>query len=256
MRVKLLPSNCADPDKLQPLTTLLVNDRLPIDAGSIGFALPLEQQRHIRHIIITHAHSDHTASLPIFVAEVFPFLEMPVVVHGLKHTIDSLRTHIFNDSIWPDFEKISISNGAGPALVFDEIVPGVPFEVEGLRITPVLTNHIVPSVGVAVEDDRVTVIFTSDTYHTDEVWQLANRSEKLRAIFVDVSYPNELETLAAASKHLTPQALDQELTKLTRNVPIYAVHLKPQFRTQVVDELSRLNRDNVFVAEIGWEYAW
>jgi phosphoribosyl 1,2-cyclic phosphodiesterase len=256
MRVTLLPSNCADPSKLQPLTTFLVNDRLAIDAGSLGFALPLDQQRHIRHIIITHAHSDHTASLPIFVAEVFPFLESAVVVHGIRHVIDSLRRHVFNDSTWPDFEKINLTNGAGPSLVFDEIRPGVPCEVEGLRITPVLTNHLVPSIGLAVEDDQVGIIFTSDTYHTDEVWQLANRLPTLQAIFVDVSYPNHLEELAAVSKHLTPQALDQELTKLNRTVPVYAVHLKPQFRAQVMDELNQLHRENVFVAEIGRAYVW
>lgn len=256
MRVILLPSNCADPGKLQPLTTFLVNDRLAIDAGSLGFALPLDHQRHIRHIIITHAHSDHTASLPIFVAEVFPFLDTPVVVHGIRHAIDSLRTHVFNDSTWPDFEKIHLPNGAGPSLVFDEIQPAVPFEVEGLRITPVLTNHLVPSIGLALEDERVAVIFTSDTYHTDEVWQLANRLPALEAIFVDVSYPNHLEELAAVSKHLTPQALDQELTKLNEPVPVYAVHLKPQFRAEVIKELKQLHRENVFVAEIGRAYVW
>jgi len=256
MRVILLPSNCAEPAKLQPLTTFLVNDRLAIDAGSLGFALPLDRQRHIRHIIITHAHSDHTASLPIFLAEVFPFLTTPVVVHGISHVIDSLRAHVFNDAMWPDFGKINMSNGAGPALTYDVIVPGIQFEVEGLRITPVATNHLVPTVGLEVEDDQVAVIFTSDTYHTDEVWQRANRLEKLRAIFVDVSYPNHLEQLAAVSKHLTPQSLNQELQKLTRDVPVYAVHLKPQFRAQVVEELTRLNRDNVFVAEIGRVYTW
>jgi phosphoribosyl 1,2-cyclic phosphodiesterase len=256
MRIKLLPSNCVEPARLQPLTTFLVNDKLAIDAGSLGLALQLEQQRQIHHVIITHAHSDHTASLPIFIAEVFPFLQRPVVVHGTSHVIDSVRRHIFNDSIWPDFTKIHLTNTTEPSLVYDEIVPGLPFEVEGLRITPVETNHVVPSIGLAVEDDPVAVIFTSDTYCTDEVWQLANRLEKLRAIFVDVSYPNELESLAAVSKHLTPQALDQELNKLMRPIPVYAVHLKPQFRSQVIDQLFRLNRENVSVAEIGREYAW
>jgi mRNA degradation ribonuclease J1/J2 len=254
IRIKLLPSNVNEPTKLQPLTTFLVNDTLAVDAGCLAFALPLEEQRRVRHIIVTHVHSDHTASLPIFVAEVFPFLEMPVVVYAIKHVIDSFRSHVFNDSIWPDFTKITMTNGGGPALVYNEIAPGVPFEVEGLRITPVSTNHVVPSVGLAIEDRGTAVIFTSDTYHTDEVWQLANGIDRLRAIFVDVSYPSELETLAAASKHLTPQALDLELNKLTREVAIYAVHLKPQFRAQVIDELAQLNRKNVFVAEIGREY--
>lgn len=77
-------------------------------------------------------------------------------------------------------------------------------------------NHTVPTVGLLVEEDRAAVIYTSDTYVTDQLWQVANRAQYLKAIFVDVSYPNELETLAAASRHLTPQSLGSELLKLKR----------------------------------------
>ncbi|RMG52034.1 MAG: 3',5'-cyclic-nucleotide phosphodiesterase [Acidobacteria bacterium] len=256
MRITLLPSHCTHPEQLQPLTTFLVNGTVAIDAGCLGIALSLDQQRRIHHIIITHAHSDHTATLPIFVAEVFPFLETPIVVHAIAPVIEALRAHIFNDAIWPNFGQIPLLNGAGPALIYHGIETGIPFEVEGLRITMVQTNHTVPCAGLAVVEDEVTVLFTSDTHHTDDIWQLANRLDNLKAIFVDVSYPNELENLAAAAKHLTPQSLDEELHKLQQEIPIYAVHLKPQFHTQVSMELQRLNRKNVFVAEIGREYVW
>lgn len=45
---------------------------------------------------------------------------------------------------------------------------------------------------------------------------IGNRTEHLKAIFVDVSYPNELENMAATSRNLTPQRLDSELLKLKR----------------------------------------
>jgi ribonuclease BN (tRNA processing enzyme) len=256
MRVKLLPSNCSDPARLQPLTTFLVNDALAIDGGSLGYALGLDQQRLIRRVIVTHSHSDHTASLPIFIAEVFPFLQEPITVYATQETIASLREHIFNDLIWPDFHNIELLNGGGPGLRYMEIQPGVPFETDGLHVTPVWTDHTVPTVGLAIKDDHAAVIFTSDTYHTDDIWKLANRLDQLKAIFVDVSYPNEMESLAAVSKHLTPQALDEELHKLTRAVQVFAVHLKPQFRSKVIEQLKQLNRPNVSVAEIGHEYVW
>lgn len=256
LRVQLLASHCTDPTHLQPLTTFLVNDQLAIDAGSLGIALPLDQQRLIRHVVITHAHSDHTGALPIFMAEVFPFLDSPVVIHAIEHAIESIQRHIFNDAIWPDFHQIALTNGAGPSLIYRTITPGVPFEIHGLRITPVAMNHTVPCVGLVVEDGASAVIFTSDTYHTDEIWQVANRLDNLRAIFVDVSYPNEQEQLAAVSKHLTPQSLDAELAKLTRPTDVYAVHLKPQFRRQVIEQLAQLNRPRVFVAEINHQYSW
>jgi len=80
--------------------------------------------------------------------------------------------------------------------------------------------------------------------------------EGLRAIFVDVSYPNEMEALAAASKHLTPQSLAADLKKLGRDVEILAVHIKPSHRDLVVSQLSKLSNPPVRVAEIGRVYEW
>lgn len=256
MKVQLLPSNCKEPAQLQPLTTFLVNDGLAIDGGSLGYGLTLEQQRQVRCVVITHSHIDHTASLPVFIAEVFPFLKEPVLVYSTREVISSLKEHIFNDLIWPDFHQIELLDGNHMGMRYVEVEAGVPFETHGLKITPVRTNHTVPTIGLAVEDSRSAVVFTSDTYHTEEIWHLANRLEHLKAIFVDVSYPNEMETLAATSKHLTPQSLDKELRKLSRDVPVYAVHLKPQYRTVVLDQLGAIRRPKVSAAEIGHDYVW
>jgi cAMP phosphodiesterase len=256
MRVRLLPSNLSDPSHLQPLTTFLINDTLATDGGSLGFALDLDSQRAVRAIVVTHTHTDHTASLPIFIAEVFPFLKEPISLYSTAEIIDGLRKHVFNDTIWPDFHKIILPNGNEASLRYSEIEPMVSFEAEDLRVMLVPVNHVVPTVGVVVEDDHSAVIVTSDTYHTEEIWRVANATEHLKAVFVDVSYPNEMEALAAVSKHLTPQALDIELGKMNREPRVYAVHLKPQFRSQVVQQLARMNRPNVSVCEIGREYVF
>jgi len=256
MRVRLLPSNLSDPSHLQPLTTFLINDTLAVDSGSLGFALDLESQRGVRKVVVTHTHTDHIASLPIFIAEVFPFLKEPISLYSTAKILGGLRKHVFNDTIWPDFLQIKLLNGNGASLHYSEIDPMVPFEAENLRMMLVPVNHVVPTVGVVIEDDHSAVIFTSDTYHTEEIWKVANATEQLKAIFVDVSYPNEMEALAAASKHLTPQALDIELSKMNREPRVYAVHLKPQFRAQVVQQLAWMNRPNVSVCEIGREYVF
>src|SRR5688572_26606134 len=163
MRVRLLPSNLSDPGRLQPLTTFLVNGSVAIDGGSLGYALGTEEQLRVREIVITHSHNDHIASLPIFVAKVFPFLSRPIIVHGTREVIESLRTHVFNDAIWPDFHTIPLTHGDGPGLRYVEIEAGVPFELGALKITPIPVNHVVPTVALAVESGAATVLFTSDT---------------------------------------------------------------------------------------------
>ncbi len=254
MKIRLLPSNIAEPHRLQPLTTFLVNDEIAIDGGSLGYALGLAQQRVVRDVIVTHAHSDHVATLPIFIAEVFPFLQSPVVIHSTRETITSLKEHIFNNRIWPDFAKIELLNRMGPSLVYAEFEPLKATAVAGIRVTPVWVNHTVPTTGIILEDDNAAVIFTADTYYTDEIWRIANKTHNLKAIFVDVSYPNSMEKLASDSRHLTPQALALELKKLDSIVPVFPVHLKPQFRQEVTSQLADLHMENIQVGEIGRDY--
>lgn len=256
MRIRLLPSSCTEPGTLQPLTTLLVNDRLAIDGGSLGVGLGPQEQRRVRSVIVTHSHGDHIASLPVFLAEVFPFLDGPVSVHSIPEVVRALREHVFNDLVSPDFRSIDLPRGGGRGLRFVEIEPLVPFEVEGLRVTAVEVHHTVRTIGLILEDDRSAVVVTSDTHHTEAIWRLANRLERLKAVFADVSYPDEMEALAAVSKHLTPRSLVLELGKLQRRAQVLAVHLKPQFHAAVKRQLAELGRADIGVAEIGREYSF
>ena len=256
MRVRLLPSSAGRESQLQSLTSFLINDRLAIDGGSIGFALAPDEMGVIRHVVVTHAHSDHTASLPIYIAEAFTSLDGPIIIHAIEEVVSALRKFVFNDHIWPDFEKIPLMNGTGPTIEFQTLVPGKRVNIAGIDLTPIPVNHVVPTIGLIVEDDGSAVLFTSDTYTTDEIWKAASRVERLKAVFVDVSFPNELGALAAASKHLTPELLAEDLKKLGRDVDIYAVHIKPTNRDDVVRQLGLLNNPKIVVGEINRVYQW
>lgn len=256
MRVRLLPSSAGRESQLQSLTSFVINDRLAIDGGSIGFALTPEEMGVIRHVVVTHAHSDHTASLPIYIAEAFTSLDGPIIMYALEEVVSALRSYVFNDHIWPDFQKIPLMNGKGPTIEFRTLLPGKRVNIAGIALTPIPVNHVVPTVGLLVEDDGAAVLFTSDTYSTDEIWEAARRVEHLKAVFVDVSFPNELGQLAAASKHLTPELLAEDLKKLDRDVDVYAVHIKPTNRNDVIRQLADLNNPRVSVGEINRVYQW
>ena len=256
MRVKLLPSSAGRPSQFQSLTSFTVDERLAIDAGSIGFAIAPDQIGSIHHFVITHAHTDHTASLPIYVAEAFPLLETPVIVYATAEVVSALRSFVFNDRVWPNFEQIQLNNGSGPALEFRELKPRATVSIAGFDVTPIPVNHVVPTVGLLVASEAVAVLFTSDTYTTDEIWKAAGAAGNLNAVFVDVSYPNEMGELAEASKHLTPELLALELTKLDRDVEVYAVHIKPANREEVIRQIAALGDPRVSIGEIDREYVW
>jgi ribonuclease BN (tRNA processing enzyme) len=256
LEVQLLPTAPGDRSQTQPLTTFVINGRLAIDAGSLGLALSGDQLANIHHVIITHSHLDHIASLPIAIAEVFPKLKKPMRVYGTSDVLKAVQDHLLNDVIWPDFARIKMLAGDQMAMEFIPIRPKEPFDVEGLRITPVWVSHAVPTVGLIVEAPDVTVAFTSDTSSTDEIWAEANRRPNLQAVFIDCSFPDEFEQLAIQSGHLTPKLVAREAAKLTTPARIMCVHIKPDTRAKVLAQLIPHRTRRMTAVELGKTYTF
>ena len=74
---------------------------------------------------------------------------------------------------------------------------------------------------------------------------------ELKAVFLELSFPDEMGQLAKKSKHLTPSLFLKEFQKLERpDLPIYAYHMKPEFRHRIEEQISRLGIKRVaFLAE-------
>ena len=237
LNVQLLPTSLGDRSQNQSLTTFLVNDTIAIDAGSLGFALNVEQLANVGHVIITHSHLDHVASLPIAIAEVFPRLKRPMRVYATAECLQAVQAHLLNGVIWPDFSRIKLLGSDQMALEFIPIHPHQTFEIDGVKFTPVLVNHEVQTIGLIAETADAAVAFTSDTCRTDDIWAAASQRPTLRAVFVDCSFPNEMEELAIQSGHLTPSLVAAEAAKLTRPATIICVHIKPANRDMVLEQL-------------------
>ena len=73
MRVTLVPSSIAlnGEEPSQYLISYLINDAVAIDAGSLGLYGSPRRQAAIKHVLISHTHIDHTATLPIFVENAY-----------------------------------------------------------------------------------------------------------------------------------------------------------------------------------------
>jgi cAMP phosphodiesterase len=258
LKIQLLPSsfNAEGHASLdQRLTCFLIDERVTVDAGSIGIALTETQRRSVRDVIVTHPHMDHIASLPIFVDDLFGELKSPIRIHATQEVIDLLERDVFNDNVYPRFAELK--NQHGHVMQYVPFAAGEEVTVGHLRVKAVPVNHIVPTVGLLISDGKATVAFSSDTAETDEFWTMINGAPHLNALFIEASFPNSMRKLAEASKHLTPEMLGQELKKLKHNgLDILAVHIKPAHRQTVTAELEALGVARLTVMEPGRVYEW
>ncbi|MBI3804938.1 MAG: 3',5'-cyclic-nucleotide phosphodiesterase [Nitrospirae bacterium] len=222
----------------------LVNQSVALDAGTLCGALTLPELTRIRYVFLSHAHLDHIQSLPFLAETLFGKIRQPVVIVSIAEVIEILQRHFFNDHLWPDFTRLPTPENR--ILSYQVIPVGKSLEVEGLKITAIHVSHIVPGVGFIVEDEHSAIVYSGDTWKTEELWKVASQIKHLKAIFVESSFPDELSELAMVSGHLTPQLTLQEFNKLNRpDLPLYIYHVKPPYLEAVRKQIKKLGRPSV-----------
>ena len=87
-------------------TCYRINDRVLIDAGTGAGRLGMSEMVRIEHVLLTHAHLDHVACLPLMIDTIAGLRKTPTRTWGLPGVLTILRDHILNDAVWPDFTTI------------------------------------------------------------------------------------------------------------------------------------------------------
>ena len=75
---------------------------------------------NIEHIFISHTHFDHIVDLPFVIESYFECRKKPLKVYALSESIHKLQEHIFNWSIWPDFQNIDAELLDGGSILYLE----------------------------------------------------------------------------------------------------------------------------------------
>lgn len=258
MKLQLLPSTFNEQggvSSLQHLSCFLVDDCVAIDAGSLAMSTTREQKSTIRDIILTHAHLDHIAGLPLFIDDLFAFLTEPVCVYATAEVIEILERDVFNWSVYPRFSELKNNNGA--VLRYFPFETGREFGVRHLRVKSVEANHKVPSVGFIITNGETTFAISGDTAKPEKFWDAVNQEENLDALLIECAFPDEMDELACASHHLTPRILHSEIANFKhKNCPIWVINLKPMYREQIIKQLESLDIENLNILEIGKVYNW
>lgn len=231
-------------------SAFVLDDRLAMDAGSLTSGLDLKAQMRLEACVISHAHLDHIRDLATIADNRCQADAEPLLVGATKPTIDALKKHFFNNVIWPDFSVIP--NKEQPAIKFVEMELEKPVTLAGYRVRAVEVSHTIDTAGFILEGPRGAIAYSGDTGPTDRLWELLNQTENLRALLLEVSFPDREQRLATVSGHHTPQTLIEDLKKLDspKDVPTLLYHIKPVFQREVERQCAKLKGVNLAVTAL------
>ncbi|NMB77230.1 MAG: 3',5'-cyclic-nucleotide phosphodiesterase [Myxococcales bacterium] len=230
--------------------SLLFDGGVLLDAGSFGSVLSLAEQLRIDHVLLSHAHCDHVKDLAGFADLIIGRRKQPVLIHAAPEAMRVLRGDLFNNRLWPDF--FSLPSPAAPVLKEAVFSPGRAFRVGPLRVKAIPVTHPVETMGFIIRTPSGSLVYTGDTGPTERLWREANRLRDLRLLLMECKFPNELQAVADAAGHLTPDTLNAELRKIrARHVPIWLYHIKPDCQREVIRELRRLRDPRLHILRAG-----
>lgn len=252
MRLKVLGAYGSEGQGQRP-SAFLVDDRVLVDAGTVGGALSVPEQIAVEHALLSHAHLDHTVGLA-FLADTLAMVapERSITACSIGPVMDTLRAHVFNDMLWPNFTVIPSPGEA--VLRLRTLAEAAEARVGDLWVTPVPVSHTVPTAGFIVHDGETGFVYSGDTGPTVRLWNAAREMRGLKALVVETAFPNRLDGLARASGHLTPAMLEREMDKMPPDLPVWIFHVKPQLCQETAEELAQIDPARILILEQGKTY--
>ncbi len=246
MKIRLLMPSIDPSSRIQFTVSALIDEHIAIDTGGLAYVGCIDAQRAVDHVLLTHSHMDHIGGLPLFLDNIYaPTQQCPTIYAG-EATWKCLEDHVFNDQVWPDLERLA--GGECPFYHKQIIDAHRPLSVGDYQVTPIPLEHIAPTLGYVLQSESGSALFAWDTAPFLEFEKIVASIPNLKIIFLDASFPNEMQWLAEKSQHNTPAQFARLIEYVPPDVRVVAVHIKPGFHDQVCQELVALGLPNVEVA--------
>lgn len=238
-------------------TSFLLDGKIALDAGALTQSLTLPELLKIDHVVVGHSHFDHVKDLPLMSDLLIGRRKKPLLIHASPEAARTLREHMFDNKLWPDFTRIP--SPEAPILRIEVYEPGEAFTIGDYRILPIPVQHPVESNALIITQrkEKVAIAMSGDTGPTDELWQALDRTKNLQALLLETSFPNALQGLADISGHFTPATMQRDLAKLKKHadLPVLLYHLKPAFLEPLSQEIRAIrSRRPLRILQLDEEY--
>ena len=232
-------------------SAFVIGDTLAVDAGALTSGLEIADQMKLTACLVSHAHMDHIRDLSTLADNRCQMRAPPLTIAATAQTIGLLKRHFFNGLLWPDFTQIP--SPQEPTIRYLELVPERRVEIAGHQIRAILVSHTIEAAAFVIEGPGGSIVYSGDTGPTDRLWEVVNELTDLKALMMEVSFPNGEQGLATASGHHTPQTLARELQKyrVPESLPTLLYHIKPVFQAIVERECAALKGLSLEVLQLG-----
>lgn len=239
MMIRFLGTHNAE-SKDTRLVSILIDDVLAVDAGSLVSELTFPEQKKVKAILLSHGHYDHIRAVPAFA---FNNSDRTTKVIATARTLEILSSHLIDGVVYPKFtSEASFLQKATINLVPLELFKS--HNIEGHQVTALPVHHNLDGVGFQITSrDGRSIFYTGDTGPgLSSVWSKISP----QLIVTDLTWPNSLADAAKDAGHLCPQMLREELIEF-RQVNGYlpkvvAVHTSPQHDSEIEKEVGEVAR--------------